>query len=186
MLLLPFLLQRSLGGFVASSGVFLWSLTSPMGALVFQGRRSALGWLAAFLALAVVSEIIEAQVSSEAALIPEGVIVTFFVLNIGAVSAFCYFRLHYFVAERERATAALARERERSERLLLNFLPEPIAQRLREREDVIADAFPEATVLSPTSWDARRCRRGSRADQVVVLLDEVFAGSTVWPGSTAW
>ena len=35
MLILPFLLQLSLGGFVPSSGVVLWSFIAPVGALMF-------------------------------------------------------------------------------------------------------------------------------------------------------
>lgn len=38
-------------------------------------------------------------------------------------------------------------ERERSERLLLNVLPLPIAERLKHGENVIADSIPDATVL---------------------------------------
>ena len=38
-------------------------------------------------------------------------------------------------------------ERERSERLLLNILPQPIAERLKHGQHVIADSFPEVTVL---------------------------------------
>ena len=44
------------------------------------------------------------------------------------------------VKERER----LARE---NERLLLNILPEPIAQRLRDGEPLIADRFDDVTLL---------------------------------------
>ena len=40
-LVLPFLLQLSLGGFLPSSGVVLWSFTAPLGALLFSGRREA-------------------------------------------------------------------------------------------------------------------------------------------------
>jgi hypothetical protein len=36
-------LQWSLGGFVASSGVMLWALLAPLGALLLQPER-ALGW----------------------------------------------------------------------------------------------------------------------------------------------
>jgi hypothetical protein len=43
--------------------------------------------------------------------------------------------LLYFVRERERARAALDAEHRRSERLLLNVLPGPIAERLKDRED---------------------------------------------------
>ncbi len=38
-------------------------------------------------------------------------------------------------------------EQEKSERLLLNILPKPIAERLKQEQGIIADYFPEATVL---------------------------------------
>src|SRR3712207_1310306 len=41
MLVLPFALQWTLGGFAPSSGVALWALTAPLGALVFIGWRGA-------------------------------------------------------------------------------------------------------------------------------------------------
>ena len=71
-----------------------------------------------------------------------------FLLNIGGLSLVTYLLLRHFVQERERALAALDRqhrllqvERAKSERLLLNVLPQPIAERLKEREELIADAF---------------------------------------------
>jgi len=45
------------------------------------------------------------------------------------------------------ALKQLETEKEKSERLLLNILPSPIAERLKEEEQVIADNFPEVTVL---------------------------------------
>jgi class 3 adenylate cyclase/HAMP domain-containing protein len=44
-------------------------------------------------------------------------------------------------------TAELARKNIENERLLLNILPASIAERLKQGEGVIADTFPEATVL---------------------------------------
>jgi adenylate cyclase len=174
MLLLPFFLQWSLGGFIASSGVILWSLTAPMGALVFQGTRQAGFWLAAFLGLVMVSGVIETQLASKAPEIPEALIATFFVLNFGAVSAVCYFILSYFVRQRERAAKVLALEREKSERLLLNVLPEPIAARLKEAEGIIADGFDEATVLFADIVDFTPLSERIRPEEVVALLDRVF------------
>lgn len=49
-LLLPFLLMIALGGFVKSSAVIVWSLLSPLGALLFDEPRHALRWLVAYLA----------------------------------------------------------------------------------------------------------------------------------------
>ena len=54
----------------------------------------------------------------------------------------------------------LLAERERSERLLLNVLPAPIAARLKQGEEVIADGFPEVTVLFADLVDfTRRSQR---------------------------
>ncbi len=55
MLLLPFSLQWSLGGFVNSSGVMLWAFLAPLGALFIRGLDQARVWFGAYLGLAVVS-----------------------------------------------------------------------------------------------------------------------------------
>jgi adenylate cyclase len=49
--------------------------------------------------------------------------------------------------EIERLYAELAVERQRSEQLLLNVLPAPIAERLKRGQTTIADSFDEITVL---------------------------------------
>jgi len=43
--------------------------------------------------------------------------------------------------------AVIEKEKEKSEKLLLNILPVPIAERLKVREETIADSFPECSVL---------------------------------------
>jgi len=48
MLVLPALLQASLGGFVASSGIVLWAIFIPLAALALLGTRRSLPWLVAF------------------------------------------------------------------------------------------------------------------------------------------
>ena len=58
-LVLPFLLQWSLGGFVESGAVALWAFVAPLGALVFYGPRPAVGWFCAFAALVGVSAAID-------------------------------------------------------------------------------------------------------------------------------
>jgi class 3 adenylate cyclase len=73
-----------------------------------------------------------------------------------------------------RTRRALQREKERSERLLLNVLPAPIAARLKQHEDVIADGFPEVTVLFADLVGFTRRSQRSRPQQVVQFLDELF------------
>jgi class 3 adenylate cyclase len=79
------------------------------------------------------------------------------------------------LGEAVRRGRALQLEQERSERLLLNVLPAPIATRLKAGEPVIADAFPEVTVLFADIVDfTRRSQRISPA-QVVQALNELFS-----------
>jgi len=75
----------------------------------------------------------------------------------------------------EEATRALDAERRLSEQLLLNVLPESIAERLKQSLGTIADSFDEATVLFADI--ARFTPIASRLapEEVVVWLNQVFS-----------
>ena len=72
------------------------------------------------------------------------------------------------VKERER----LARE---NERLLLNILPEPIAQRLRVGEPLIADRFDDVTLLFADIVEFTRLSSSMSAPELVGILNDVFS-----------
>ena len=166
-LLLPFALQWSLGGFENSSAVSLWAFTAPLGALLFVGLRQAVPWFVGFVGLVSVSAAIDTVLAANAPSIPRGVIVTFFVTNILGVTTTAYVLLQYFVRENER-------ERARSERLLLNVLPEPVATRLKNDPTTIADAFSDVTVLFADIVDFTGFTDRLPAEEVVSLLHRVF------------
>jgi class 3 adenylate cyclase len=171
-LLLPFALQWSLGGFENSSAVCLWAFTSPLGALMFVGARQATPWFATFVGLVAVSGAVDPVLAAEAPHIPNGIVVTFFALNVLGVATTAYALLQYFTRERER-------EQAKSERLLLNVLPEPVAARLKNEEGVIADAYSDVTVLFADIVGFTPLADRLSAPEVVALLDQVFAG---WDG----
>jgi adenylate cyclase len=174
-LLLPFALQWSLGGFAASSAVSLWAFTCPVGALLFVGARQAVPWFVAFGALMAISGAIDPALSDGAPDIPQGIVVSFFVLNVLGVTTTAYVLLQYFVRARERALAELAVERGKSERLLLNVLPASVANRLKESDQVIADGFASATVLFADIVGFTPLAQALPPADTVVLLDRVFA-----------
>jgi len=71
------------------------------------------------------------------------------------------------VKERER----LARE---NERLLLNILPEPIADRLRQGEPLIADRFEDVTLMFADIVDFTRLSSTLSPGELVGVLNDVF------------
>jgi class 3 adenylate cyclase len=75
----------------------------------------------------------------------------------------------------DRAHRLLLAEQERSERLLLNVLPAPIATRLKQREEVIADRFADVTVLFADLVDFTPRAERIAPEQVVAVLNELFS-----------
>jgi serine phosphatase RsbU (regulator of sigma subunit) len=111
-LVLPFLLQWSLGGLTASGAVVLWSILSPIGALMFAGTTRSIPWFVAYVLLMVISGLQSGGGWQEGTL--SNTLVSFsFVVNIGGVSAIVFILLRYFVHAREKAMAALDKEHQR-------------------------------------------------------------------------
>jgi len=174
-LLLPALLQVALGGFAASSGMVLWAVMSPLAALAMLGVGRSLPWLVAFfLVLAALTALDPVLVAGDPAALPERLVIAFFVLNISGLTLGAFVLLGYFVHQRELVHAALEAERERSERLLLNVLPEPIADRLKRHEGVIAEQHDEVTVLFADLAGFTEMTADMDPRSLVGLLDEIF------------
>ena len=100
----------------------------------------------------------------------------------GAVSDLALLAAVLLLGEAVRARRALDQEhrlllaeQERSERLLLNVLPAPIADRLKRGEEVIADDFTEVTVLFADLVDFTARSRDTTPERVVQILDDLFS-----------
>ena len=72
--------------------------------------------------------------------------------------------------------AKLLEEHNVSEGLLLNMLPKAIVERLKLRPGVIADSFPEATIVFAGLHDFSRLTESMAAADVVSLLSEIYSG----------
>ncbi len=96
-LLMPFLLHLSLGGFIPSSGVILWAIVSPMAALFFMNTRQAIYWFAAFIGVILIAYLVDDELSKYYQWkITDAFIDALFVLNIGGVSGLVFLVQHYF------------------------------------------------------------------------------------------
>ena len=175
MISLPFLLQWSLGGFVESGSVCVWAFFAPLAALVFYGPRPAIAWFVAFLALVAFSAAIDGALPEPAKSIPSWVVVGFFALNIFGPSITTFALLEHFVRARDRAHRLLSAEQERSETLLLSIFPQAIAERLKISRTVIAERSDEVSVLFADLIGFTPVAERLPAEEVVVLLDEIFS-----------
>jgi class 3 adenylate cyclase/CheY-like chemotaxis protein len=66
-------------------------------------------------------------------------------------------------------------EQERSDQLLLNILPKPIAERMKQGETNIAESFPDVTVLVADLVGFTTLSAHIGPEQIVQLLNEIFS-----------
>jgi class 3 adenylate cyclase len=182
-LFFPFVVQWSIGSFVSSSGIALMALMAPIGAMVCYGPRESIPWFAAFVVLTVVSGVFDFFLATgEDYGVPLHTVAVFFVLNFTIISTIVWLLLRYFIQQRDRYEAELARqhelvriEREKSERLLTSILPLHVAERLKLNPGTIADGFADVSVMFADIVDFTRLAEELAPNQVVSFLDDVFS-----------
>jgi len=106
-------------------------------------------------------------------------LLTFFVVGRQVVSVLDNRRLNselnQHLRELDQAYSLLNTERDRAERLLLNVLPEAVANRLKLGQATIADSFAEVTVLFADIVDFTSLSARISAEQLVQMLNQVFS-----------
>ena len=166
-LIAPALGLIMIGGLEESSSVILWSLLAPLGAVAFGRPERAWPWFGAFVATIGISLVLAQVVRPDGADLPSAFVKTFDVLNIVAVSFVAMLLLVTFA--RSRAAA-----QERVEALLLNILPDEVAERLQRDPSTIADHFDQVSILFADVVDFTPLASRLDAREVVDLLDRLF------------
>jgi adenylate cyclase len=166
-LLLPFLLMVTLGGFINGSAVVLWALICPLGALLFDNPRHALRWFLAFVILLLLSGFLQPHLRLTNHL-PPPVVIFFFVINLLGVSSLVFLMVSYFIGQKNLF-------QEKSETLLLNILPKEIAAILKNESRTIADHYDEASVLFADMVGFTPLSAKLPPVEMVELLNEVFS-----------
>jgi adenylate cyclase len=183
-LFVPFIMQWSIGSSVTASGVMLWALLAPIGALVVSGWRDSIPWFIAYLLMTVISGFFDYYLGSGN---DNGVAMKtigfFFALNFAAMSSIIYFLVRHFVVEMDKIREQLdqqhqllAEEQQKSERVLLNVLPSSIAQRLKNNQGLIADGHADVTVMFADLVNFTQLTESLSPEQMVSLLNTIFSG----------
>src|SRR5687768_736842 len=181
-LFVPFAMQWSIGNFVNASGVSLWGLLAPVGAVTILGTRQSMPWFFAWLFMTVMAGVFDYLLGGTVKTFDLGTVAVFFVLNFAAISVMIYALLWYFANEKQKlrtlvdaSHAELRVEKERSDRLLLNILPPLIAERLKRNEVNIAQGHADVTVMFADIVGFTRMTEELSPVETVKILNDVFS-----------
>ncbi len=182
----PFVAQWSIGSFITASGISLWALLAPIGAVLFIGPQSSAPWFFAYVFLTALSGFFDYYLAypllSQRVEVSPQTAALFFALNFVAVSTIVYLLIRYSDNEKHKAQERLLdahhllqAEQDRSERLLLNILPAPIAERLKNSRQPIADGFAEVSVMFADIVNFTKLAEGLAPKQVFAMLNKIFS-----------
>jgi adenylate cyclase len=183
-LFVPFIIQWTIGSFVAASGVILWGLLAPIGAVLCLSARESAPWFFAYILMVAMSAFFDYNLAGvkTVPMIPPQTSALFFGLNFIVMSTLVYVLISFSQQEKEKIRLALAgtnsqlrAAQEQSERLLLNILPGPIAERLKNEHQTIADGFADITVMFADIVNFTQIAEGMSPNQIFSMLNQVFS-----------
>ena len=157
----PFIVQWSIGNFITASGTSLWGLLAPIGAVLICGARESIAWFIAYIFLTALSGFFDYYLADSP------------ISNAHRVSTET--SVFFFALSLEATHRLLQEEQERSERLLLNILPGPVAERLKHDNQTIADGFSDVTVMFVDIVNFTRLAEGMTPQQVFAMLNRIFS-----------
>jgi guanylate cyclase len=172
-LLIPFGMHMVLGGFVQGSGAIVFSLLSPLAAMLVADRRQASWWFLAFVGLLAIGVAFELN-GQPPNNMPMWLKTIFFAMNLGAMSGIFFLTLRYFNGQKDWAMSMLELERQKSERLLLNVLPPSIAAVLKEGDPIIARHHEETSIMFADIANFTPLSASLEPGEIVEMLNAVF------------
>jgi adenylate cyclase len=157
-------------------GIQLYYLVGAALTVLYLGSEYvALAFASGAVAAALIV-ILQVTVPYDTGLLPASVFYVSVVLNAVVSCGALLLIVSYALREAARAEAAAEREYERSERLLVNILPAPIAARLKsETNAVIADSCPNTTILFVDIVGSTRLAESMAPEALVELLNSIFS-----------
>ena len=99
-IILPFGLQISLGGFVPSSAVMYWSLIAPAGAMFLDSVKKSVYWFGAYILMVIIAYLVNDFLPDYVNWnLSESFINVLFLMNIIGVSSIVFAIMYYFVGK---------------------------------------------------------------------------------------
>jgi class 3 adenylate cyclase len=156
----------TLGGITESGGNAIWVILAPIGAVLLVGARAALPTYLAVAAVVILGALLDPIIPSDLAP-PYPLVLVLTVVNILAPTAIALGLVRFI--DEERLVA-----RRQSDELLLNVMPQPIADRLKRGERLIADHYADASVLFSDIVDFTPFSETNPPQEIVSVLNGLF------------
>ena len=139
-LIVPLVCQWSIGSLDHSGMNLAWIFLTPLGILIFASIRPAVFYMAIFVALIILTVLVEPSFYGKPMLVEEPVRKLFYIMNLVVSYSVIFGTCAWFVH-------TIKVEKQRSENLLLNILPSDVAEELKKFGKVEPISHEHATVL---------------------------------------
>jgi hypothetical protein len=114
-LFLPFVAQWAAGSLIDSSGIILWGLLAPIGAILCVGARESIGWFVAWIVLTAISGGADYYLADlpmlQKSVVPISTSLLFFTLNFIGVATAGFALLLFFIEQKRRIQERLEQSR---------------------------------------------------------------------------
>jgi hypothetical protein len=135
---------------------------------MFQNIKKVTGWFLTYLLLLFISLYFDGYVTQWAPTLSNTISMTFFGMNLIGSSIIIFASMMYYVN-------AFQRAHNKSEKLLLNVLPSSIADRLKQKEEIIADGFEEVTIRFADVVNFTKLSARISPQELVTMLNKIFS-----------
>ena len=159
--------QWHVGGIFDSGFVMAWAFCGPIVALMYFSVRELAFWLVLYLVCIAITGAFDDQFAVDRLVIADETRTMFFLMNVGFSSVVVFVFASFFVQ-------GMRREREESNRLLLNILPEKTARQLKSKGGTIAERHDHVSILFADIVNFTAYARERQPEEIVQTLNRIF------------
>lgn len=163
----------ALGGIANSTGVFLFGLGTPFG-MITRSTREFVRWFMASIGLVLIEAVLQPWLRASNNILP-GVGAILWGLNSLIVCGIWFGNIFGLLRQRDTALQELHEEQVRSENLLLNVLPQKIADRLNREPGTIAEAYKDVTILFADIVGFTPLSTQLNPVELIALLNKIYS-----------
>lgn len=161
-------IQWSIGSIDQSGYVTAWSLVGPIVALIFLSFRESIIWMLMFIVIIVISVVVKPSIPGIHVQTSEQTKALFYLMNIGMASSVVFAASAWFAT-------TMKNEKSISDNLLLNILPEDVAQELKVNGKVEPRHFENVTVLFTDFKDFTKTSGTLTSKELVAEINQCFS-----------